>query len=62
MYKDGDSIESRRFKQFNDCFENYKSSGQSGNESNYNIDLCMDPYILDDFRNNPDIGWITFKI
>jgi hypothetical protein len=62
MYKEGDKSEDRRFKQFNDNFHNRKSVSQSGDSTNYNIDLTKIIYKQEDYINNPDTAWITFKI
>lgn len=61
MYKLGDKIDVRRFKNFNEAYENYKSVSQSGDENQYNIDLAKDKYIQDGFINNINTLWITFK-
>ena len=61
MYKLGDKIDVRRFKNFNEAYENYKSVSQSGDENQYNIDLAKDEYIKDGFINNINTLWITFK-
>ena len=61
MYKHGDIINVRRFKNFNDAFENCKSVSQSGDEKQYNIDMARDKYIHDDFINTTDTMWITYK-
>lgn len=61
MYKLGDKIDVRRFKNFNEAYENYKSVSQSGDENQYNIDLAKDEYKQDGFINNINTLWITFK-
>ncbi len=61
MYKLGDKIDVRRFKNFNEAYENYKSVSQSGDENQYNIDLAKDEYIQNGFTNNINTLWITFK-
>ena len=61
MYKLGDKIDVRRFKNFNEAYENYKNVSQSGDEKQYNIDLAKDEYIQDGFRNNTNTLWITYK-
>ena len=61
MYKLGDKIDVRRFKNFNEAYENYKSVSQSGDEKQYNIDLAKDEYIQDGFINHINTLWITFK-
>lgn len=61
MYRLGDKIDVRRFKNFNEAYENYKSVSQSGDENQYNIDLAKDEYIQDGFINNINTLWITFK-
>jgi hypothetical protein len=61
MYKLGDKIDVRRFKNFNDAFENYKNVSQSGDESQYNIDFAKDQYVQDCFINNINTAWITYK-
>jgi hypothetical protein len=61
MYKLGDKIDVRRFKNFNEAYENYKNVSQSGDETQYNIDLAKDEYIHDGFINNINTLWITYK-
>ena len=61
MYKLGDKIDVRRFKNFNEAYENYKSVSQSGDENQYNIDLAKDEYVRDGFINNINTLWITYK-
>jgi hypothetical protein len=62
MYKLGDSIKDRRFKNFNDAYENYKNISQSGNENQYNIDLAKDEYIQDGIIYPRNTLWITYKV
>lgn len=61
MYKLGDKIDVRRFKNFNDAYENYKNVSQSGDENQYNIDLAKDEYIQDGFTNSTNTLWVTYK-
>jgi hypothetical protein len=61
MYKLGDKIDVRRFKNFNEAFENYKNVSQSGDENQYNIDFAKDEYVQDCFINNINTAWITYK-
>lgn len=61
MYKNGDEKDARRFKNFNEAYENYKSVSQSGDEKQYNIDLAKDTYVQDEFINNINTMWITYK-
>lgn len=61
MYKLGDKIDVRRFKNFNEAYENYKTVSQSGDEDQYNIDLAKDEYKQGEFINNINTLWITFK-
>jgi hypothetical protein len=61
MYKLGDKIDVRRFKNFNEAYENYKNVSQSGDENQYNIDLVKDEYIQDGFINSINTLWITYK-
>lgn len=61
MYKNGDKKDARRFKNFNEAYENYKSVSQSGDENQYNIDLAKDTYVQDEFINNINTMWITYK-
>ena len=61
MYKLGDKIDSRRFKNFNEAYENFKCVSQSGDENQYNIDLAKDEYKQGEFINNINTFWITFK-
>ena len=62
MFQDGQKKEVRRFKNFNDAFENFKTTSQSCDETEYNIDFAKDQYKLNDFVNDTNIFWITFKI
>ncbi len=61
MYKSGDKKESRRFKNFNDDFNIYKSTSQSSNVGEYNIDLAKDEYNHNGFINDVNTAWITFR-
>jgi hypothetical protein len=61
MYKLGDKIDVRRFKNFNDAYENYKNVSQSGDDNQYNIDLAKDEYVQDEFINSINTFWITYK-
>ena len=61
MYKLNDKIEVRRFKNFNDAYETYKPVSQSGDKNQYNIDMAKDTYVQDEFINNINTMWITFK-
>ena len=61
MYKLGNKIDVRRFRNFNEAYENYKSVSQSGDKNEYNIDLAKDEYIQDGFIHNINTLWITFK-
>jgi hypothetical protein len=61
MYKLGDKIDVRRFKNFNDAYENYKCVSQSGDENQYNIDLAKDEFKDDEFTNPINTFWITYK-
>jgi hypothetical protein len=61
MYVNGHKKEVRRFQNFSEAYENYKSISQSGNEKQFNIDLAKDEYVQDDFTNNINTMWITYK-
>jgi hypothetical protein len=61
MYKIGDKIDVRRFKNFNEAYENYKNVSQSGDENQYNIDFAKDEYVHDGFTNSINTFWITYK-
>ena len=39
MYKEGDSQKARRFKNFNNAFDNFKTVSQTCDTDEYNIDL-----------------------
>jgi hypothetical protein len=63
MYTSNDgSPGSRRFKQFSDAHETYKTPSQTSNEKEYNLDFCKDRYVHDGFINETNVGWITFKV
>jgi len=61
VYTTGNIVSARRFKQFNECFENYKASSQSCSQSQYNIDFARDQYVDGDFTNEINTAWITYK-
>ena len=61
MYKQGDKTDARRFKQFNDAFENFKCVSQTCDINQYNIDLAKDEYNYDGYTNNINTLWITYK-
>jgi hypothetical protein len=61
IYKLGDSITARRYKQFNDAHESCNTVAQTGDENQYNIDLVKDAYITDGYTNEPNVAWITYK-
>ena len=62
MYKEGDSQKARRFKNFNNAFDNFKTVSQTCDTDEYNIDFVKDRYESGDFVNEINILWITFKI
>ena len=62
MYKEGQSKEVRRFKNFNDAFDNFKTISQTCGTDEYNIDFVKDKYEFNGFVNETNILWITFKI
>ncbi len=60
-YKLGDKVDVRRFKNFNEAFENYKNVSQTGNELLYSVDFAKDAYVDENgFVNNVDTAWITY--
>lgn len=62
MYKLGDNIDSRRFEQFNNAFNNFDTVSQSCKDNEYNIDILENVYIKNNgYIQNIDIAWITFK-
>ena len=61
MYKDGDKLEVRRFKNFHDAYENYINMSQTGDDKQYNIDFAKDEYIHNGFTNSINTAWITYK-
>ena len=62
MYKDGHRKAVRRFKNFNDAFDNFKTISQTCGTDEYNIDFVKDKYEFNGFVNETNILWITFKI
>ena len=62
MYKDGQSKGARRFKAFNDAFDNFTTISQTCGTDEYNIDFVKDKYEFNGFVNETNILWITFKI
>lgn len=62
MYSSDDtSPESRRFTQFNNAFNTYKPTSQTGKAGEYSIDLAKDRYEHNGFVNEVNIAWITFR-
>jgi hypothetical protein len=61
MYQDGDSEKVRRFKQFNEAFDNRCECGQTCSPTEYNIDFAKDKYEWNDFVNETNIFWVTFR-
>lgn len=61
MYKEGDKKEVRRFKNFNDAFESFKTTSQTSDKTEYNVDFAKDKYEFNDFVNETNIFWITFR-
>ena len=61
VYKLGDKIDSRRFKQFEENCELRKGSSQTCEPGEYNIDLALDDYINGSYTNNKNVAWVTFK-
>ncbi len=62
MYKEKDKKEVRRFKNFNDAFNNFTTISQSCDIDEYNIDFAKDKFELNGFVNETNIFWITFKV
>ena len=62
MYTSTDkSPQSRRFTQFNNAFNLYKPTSQTGEVSEYSIDLAKDRYEYNGFVHEVNIAWITFR-
>ena len=62
MYKEGENPNNRRFKNFNTAFETLKPVSQSCSNVEYNVDFAKDIYKLNDFVNEVNVLWITFKM
>ena len=56
------SPESRRFHQFNNAFNLFKTTSQSGEVHEYSIDLAKDKYEHNGFVHDINIAWITFRV
>ncbi len=52
----------RRFKNFSDAFDNFNTISQSCGDGEYNIDFAKDRYELNDFVNEKNIFWVTYRI
>ena len=61
MYVNGHDICSRRFKEFNAAFNEYRCVSQQMKTNEYCIDFVKDVYYNGDYVNERDIMWITFK-
>ena len=61
MYETGHDIDARRFENFDKAFNTYTSVSQSCKEQQYNIDMAKDRYISDNFVNETNTAWITYK-
>ena len=55
------SPQSRRFAQFNNAFNLYKPTAQTGEDGEYSIDLAKDRYEYNGFVHEVNIAWITFR-
>ena len=55
------SPQSRRFAQFNNAFNLYKPTAQTGEVGEYSIDLAKDRYEYNGFVHEVNIAWITFR-
>jgi len=55
------SPQSRRFAQFNNAFNLYKPTSQTGEVGEYSIDLAKDRYEHNGFIHDVNIAWITFN-
>jgi hypothetical protein len=62
LYVLGHDIESRRFKNFHKAFITYTCVSQTCPEEHYNIDMSKDRYVTDDFVNEPNTAWITYRV
>ena len=62
MYTSTDkSPQSRRFAQFNNAFNLYKPTSQTGEVGEYSIDLAKDRYEHNGFVHEVNIAWVTFR-
>jgi len=62
MYKAGDKIEVRRFKQFHEAYDQCKSVAQQGDSTQYSIDFAKDEYKFQNYTHMARVAWITFHI
>ena len=54
--------ESRRFKNFNKAYSSgAKSTGQSGTNTEFSIDMCIDDYNYNGFENPKLVAWVTYN-
>lgn len=62
MFKNGDVVEARRFESYNVAFNTLKRISQSCNENEYNIDFASVKYVLNNFVNETNVFWITYRV
>tara|TARA_B100001057_G_C22807346_1_gene933994 strand:- start:250 stop:1911 length:1662 start_codon:yes stop_codon:yes gene_type:complete len=62
IFREGNDKESRRFKQFSEAFDTFKPVAQAADKDQYNIDLTEILYEHEDFVNDVDTAWITYKL
>ena len=54
--------EARRFKTFNKAYSGgAKSTGQSGTNTEFSIDMCIDDYKYNEFENSKLVAWVTYN-
>lgn len=53
--------DNRRFKSYNEHFENRTTVSQSGNATTYSIDLAKDEFIHDGYTHPHNVIWVTYR-
>ena len=62
MFKNGHSVDSRRYHSFYNSHNENKSYSQSCGILQYNVDFTFDRWTHGDYEQPLDVLWISFKI
>jgi hypothetical protein len=61
MYQRGHKTEASRLWHHNTHYENFTTTGQTGNENSYAIDFAKDEYIHKGYTHPSNVIWVTYR-